>query len=238
MIHAYIFLHLQHMATKYEMHIALPVTTNEKMQAAMTALARAGIEKTKYFLAVKNIAVERTCADVPPTGHDLEHPGAMATAKTETRQEAVELILKGMKVLKDLDLDGNFELEGVIAPAISEYDVIPVNIEFPGFVNVPDSPGYENHLVFKNAYAKLPSFDEIIEMVRVHYDLPVHQIVDFARVSAAGPEDMVSRVATIYQPNREAALNTAKKLRDINKKNIVGFHYDVAEQVMAVGKEE
>lgn len=220
------------MALIYEMHIAVPVTTKEKMDQVMADLRSIGIQKTKYFHQVHNIITERQDCNVPPTGHDLDNPGAMATVKTATREEAVTHILNGMRVLKDHGLHGNFELEGILAPSIEDYEVLPVSEEFPGYSNVPDSPAYENHMVWKAPLSELPDFEEITKLIRENYDLQVHQIVDFCRVQYPTAEDVVSRVATIYQPSREGALKAGKLLQ--NRKN-TGSAYAVTEQVMAVG---
>lgn len=220
------------MTQLFEAHIAIPVTSFEKMEKAISLLKEAGIAKTKYFHQVHNIITEVHDCNVPPTGHDLDNPGAMATIKTATRNEAAEYILKGMQILKDLDLQGNFELEGILTPAIEDYAVMPVEVEFPGYVAVPDSPSYENHMVWRAPLGQLPDFEQIVHLIKDNYGLQTHQIVDFCRVQYPTENDMVSRVATIYQPSRKAALEAGRLLQD--RKN-TGSAYAITEQVMAVG---
>jgi hypothetical protein len=64
--------------------------------------------------------------------------------------------------------------------------------------------------------------------------LAPHQIVDFGRELVATDETMVSRVATVYQPSREAVLAFLKRLRSVV--NTLSYRYAVGEQVMLVGE--
>ena len=59
-----------------------------------------------------------------------------------------------------------------------------------------------------------------------------HQIVDFSRDFTG--QTLVSRVATVYQPTREAALQFSAQLAADEK--LAGHRYMVTEQVCLVGE--
>jgi len=58
--------------------------------------------------------------------------------------------------------------------------------------------------------------------------------VDFAYIPEPKNSDTVTRVATIYQPNREKTLEFGLTLA--NQKNFLGCSYTVSEQVHMVGE--
>lgn len=221
----------------YEMHIAaevLPTTTRNQM---FDALAAVGIQKSKFFYKVHDVRPSTDAchpAGTPPTGHDLATPGSMSTVKVESYAEAQRLVKEGMEVLARLGIKGNFEIEGLIGPKISDYPAIDVEGDFPGYSRVDDAPAYENHIIWKAPANEMPSDDQIIGFFEQELGTTPHQIVDFGRDAEVTPTTVVSRVATVYQPSREATLAFAKRLKGV--KNTLEYRYAVAEQVLLVGE--
>ncbi|MSU75314.1 MAG: hypothetical protein EXS55_02265 [Candidatus Magasanikbacteria bacterium] len=226
------------MERTYELHIAAPVLSTALCQALFAALTAIGLTKNKFFYRVVNIcAAEGTfhhTGGTPPTGHDLATPGSMTTAQAGSYAEARQLIIKGMRVLAEHRVQGNFEIEGIIAPTLLDYPAIAIDRDFPNFRAVDDSPRYENHIIWKGPGEDLPGVDQVTRFFVRELRLTPHQIVDFGRDSVRTAMTVVSRVATFYQPSREAALRFAKQLRAV--KNTIGYRYAITEQVILVGE--
>lgn len=221
----------------YEIHIAFPVLPVSTTSLIFAALEEVGIKKNKFFYAVENIRpADSAChpAGTPPTGHDLENPGSMSTVKVPTYAEARALILTGMEVLAKHSVEGNFEIEALIGPSVPEFPEIDVDADFTEFQRVPDSPAFENHIIWKNLLGALPSYDQIVAYFEAELGTTPHQIVDFGRDAVCSEHTIVSRVATVYQPSHLAAIEFASKLR--GARNTMGHRYAVAEQVLLVGE--
>ncbi|MDO8642919.1 MAG: hypothetical protein Q7R76_05065 [Candidatus Woesearchaeota archaeon] len=218
----------------FEVHIAGPKTDAEVARRIFEDLREAGLPKSKFFLNVYNILGDEMYEHVmctPPTGHDLDEPGWMTTVKTPDFEEAKKKVLAGMDLLKQHGLRGNFEVERVITEGVPDFP-IDIEKEFPGYRRVQDSPLYENHIIWKDLETKLPSNNEIVEEFQRSFGITPHQIVDFSR--ALSGQSLVSRVATIYQPSRETALEWG--LRLTSDKQLTGHRYIVTEQVCLVGE--
>lgn len=216
----------------FELHLAGPQTDLAVARKIFEDLQEVGLTKNKFFLGVYNIPVNRgQVACTPPTGHDLDNPGWMTTLKTPSFEQAKQYILAGMGVLASYGLKGNFEVERVISRCVPDYQ-IDVAREFPGYQRVQDSPEFENHIVWKDEIANLPSNEEICDLIQRKLRIAPHQIVDFSRDPLG--ESLVSRVATIYQPSRERALEFEERLG--KKDTLVGHKYLITEQVCLVGE--
>ncbi|MEK7615471.1 MAG: hypothetical protein AAB431_03760 [Patescibacteria group bacterium] len=219
-----------------EIHLAIPKSAVSK--EVIAALAEVGFRKAKWFLNVTDVRDEKmSCnADTPPTGHDIQDPGMMFTTKVRVIQEAIELVKKGMTVLKEFDVYGNFEIEGQIGEGFEAYRAIDITTELPGYKIIPDAPAYENHIVWRGKTNELPTNEQIIAFIQTQFGFSPHQIVDFARVQVAGSDDMVSRVATVYQPDAKSVFAFSQKL---NPTGIVQpYAYEIGERVMLVGEKE
>ena len=220
----------------FEVHIAGPVALEEVTTATMRDLQQAGFPKNKFFGEVYNVPAANDCGHTcftPPVGHDLENPGWMSTAKTMMYREARELAIKGMEVLEQHGLRGNFEIEQVIDAATHDVQ-IDVARDFPGVQRVKDSPAYENHIIWKAPQGRLPTYGSIVTEIQRKFGISPHQIANFARISLATKDTLVSRVATIYQPSREEALKYAAMLKPTD--DLAGHKYIVTEQVCLVGE--
>lgn len=217
-----------------EIHLAIPKTAVTAVVIA--ELAAVGFKKAKYFLNVVDVRNKQmSCnADTPPTGHDIQDPGMMFTLKVATVEEGIELVKKGMEVLRMLRVYGNFEIEGQIGEAYVSYRPIDIEGELPGYKKINDAPAYENHIVWRDAMKDLPTYEEIISFVQNQFGFSPHQIVDFARVEIAGPGDVVSRVATVYQPTKESVFAFSKKLSPWGIAQ--PYAYEIGERVMLVGE--
>lgn len=224
-------------ARTYELHIAAEVLSAERSAALFAALAQAGFEKNKFFYQVTDVRVsEGAChsAGTPPTGHDLERPGSMTTMKVGSFDQARGLIHRGMEILQSLNVRGNFEIEGLISPAVPDFSAIDLARDFPGYQRVHDAPLYENHIIWKAPTEDLPSLDQVVRFFVRELGLSPHQVVDFGRDSVRRAETLVSRVATVYQSSREATFAFADQLK--RAKNTLGYRYSVMEQVLLVGE--
>lgn len=220
----------------YEIHIAIPVVECSVMRTIFAEFAVIGLKKTKFFYNVKDIRpADASChpAGTPPTGHDLANPGAMATAKVETYEEARKILLDGMTVLGQHGIHGNFEIEGFVSPKLN-YPEVNIEQDFPGYRRVADAPNFENHIIWKAARKDLPTMNQIIKFFEESLGTTPHQIVDFGRDEEVTDETIVSRVATVYQPSAEAATVFAEVLAKIP--NTLNYRYGVAEQVLLVGE--
>lgn len=221
-------------ASVVEVHLAIPKSVVSTV--VVDELAAIGFKKAKYFLQVVDVRdAKMSCnTDAPPTGHDIQDPGMMFTLKVPTIEEAIGLVKSGMGVLRSLHVYGNFEIEGQIGEHYVGYRAIDIEKELPGYKVIDDAPAYENHIVWRGAPNELPTHDEIISFVQQQFGFSPHQIVDFARVEVAGPHDVVSRVATVYQPSAEAVFAFSNKL------TIEGvsrpYAYEIGERVMMVGE--
>lgn len=223
-------------ASIVEVHLAIPKSAISTV--VTDELAAVGFKKAKYFLAVVDVRDEKmSCnADTPPTGHDIQDPGMMFTLKVPTIEEAIGLVKAGMGVLRSLHVYGNFEIEGQIGEQYVAYRAIDIEKEMPGFKVILDAPAYENHIVWRGAMKELPTHDEIISFVHKQCGFLPHQIVDFARVEVAGPDDAVSRVATVYQPSAESVFAFSSKL---TIEGIVKpYAYEIGERVILVGEDK
>ena len=217
----------------YEIHITTPQLSAPLISAVILAMQAIGLPKSKYFLGVYNLPTDGSQqACTPPTGHDLAHPWVMTSLKTNSLQEAVEKVRAGMAILKGIE--GNFEIEEIAASSPLPETAMDLDEILPEFQRVPDSPAYENHIVWKGAYSALPSNTEVADMILEACGVRPHQIVDFAYIPEPKNSDTVTRVATIYQPNREKTLEFGLTLA--NQKNFLGCSYTVSEQVHMVGE--
>jgi len=217
----------------FEIHLAGPKVDLDLTQRVFEKLNEVGLTKNKFFLAVYNVpppGLYDQVACTPPTGHDLDNPGWMTTIKVSDFEQAREYVLKGMGVLKEFDIKGNFEIERVIAQDVPDY-FIDIDKEFPEYQRVPDSPNYENHIIWKDKKMELPSNETICEVIQKRFGILPHQIVDFSSDSKGST--LVSRVATIYQPSREEAIRFGSRESD---KHLVSHSYIVTEQVCLVGE--
>lgn len=221
-------------ASIVEIHLAIPKSA--VTDAVVAELAHVGFEKAKHFLRVTDVRDEKiSCnADTPPTGHDIQDPGMMFTKKVPTIEEGMELVKNGMNVLRALHVYGNFEIEGQIGDGYVSYRAIDIEKELPEYKEIRDSPAYENHIVWRGTLSEIPTNEEIIAFVQKQFGFSPHQIVDFARVEVAGPTDIVSRVATIYQPSAESVFTFSKKLAQDGMTN--PYAYEIGERVMLVGE--
>lgn len=221
----------------FEIHIAIPKTNSTITEEIFKELSAIGISKNKFFIEVYDVPTDPSHPNgTPPTGHDLDMPGSMSTVKVHTMSEAVALAHRGMSVLEAHDIKGNFEIEEIIGLASTEQSTIDREIDMPGYKQIADSPDYENHVVWKQEYSELPSYQTIIEHFKKELGTAPHQIVDFGYTSEVGDSDAVSRVATIYQPSREATLEFAQKLQKLGLENMLGCKYTVSERVHMVGE--
>lgn len=218
----------------FEVHIAGPRVDVSVARKIFESLREAGLVKSKFFLRIYNVPSDGRYGQVactPPTGHDLDDPGWMSTVKTPDFEEAKKKVLVGMGLLKQYNLKGNFEIERTIDESVPDYS-IDIEREFPGYRRVQDSPLYENHIIWKDPQANLPSNDNICDAIRSRCGVHPHQIVDFSRDQSG--QSLVSRVATMYQPSREAALQCEHLLTFGER--LAGHRYIVTEQVCLVGE--
>ncbi len=223
-------------ASIVEIHLAIPKKAISTV--VVDELAMVGFKKAKYFLAVVDVRDEKISCnkDTPPTGHDIQDPGMMFTLKVSSIEEAVELVKAGMNVLRTLGVYGNFEIEGQIGINYVEYRAMDIEKELPGYKVIADAPAYENHIVWRGTTNELPTHAEIISFVQKQFGFSPHQIVDFARVEVAGADDIVSRVATVYQPDAATTFAFSNKL---SIKGITQpYAYEIGERVMLVGEKK
>lgn len=212
----------------FEVHIA-----SEGSSPELEQLFRGKFQKFKYFLNVYDVpatAIELATHGVPPTGHDLAAPLFMATSYVASLQEAQTLVSKGMEYLDKHNVKGNFEIERVIADQIQDCHDDPLKGTLEQYHRVPDSPAYENHVGWKAPLTALPSYENVIGQVHNCIGRKPNQIVDFSTYRDPNPGDNISRVATIYQPTRELALQTGELLKRMDARN------PVSEQVLVVGE--
>ncbi len=220
----------------FEAHIAAQDSELICTEEVRSILIGVGFHKVKYFLGVTNFDQLDHPAGVPPTGHDLDCPTLMATSKSQDWEGMKELIREGMRQLRDLGVECNFEVEEVIVNPSWGWSEINFDLEFPEFERVPDSPAQETHIIWKNYPDRLPSH-EAITKVMVSIGSPQHQIVDFGSIQ---PNDsmlaysQVSRVATIYQPTTEECFAFASKTEQLSK--LLPYRYMVSEKVHYVGQ--
>lgn len=217
----------------YEIHIAAPVMNSARRQALIAALAAMGLTKAKYFYLVANIQATRASHQhgTPPTGHDLQTPGTMVSARMRSYKEAQRVVLAGMKVLASHKVHGNFEIEKIITRGTPADVVLPLP---SGFRQVQDAPLYENHLVWKSPRWCLPSLDFITRMFEETLGLCPHQIVDFGRDENPTDSTIVTRVATVYQPSWEQTMALDDRIGQMPTN--YGIQRTVAEQVIVVGE--
>ena len=221
---------------KFEIHVAAPQMSYAEGLALFLQLEDAGLQKNKYFLNVFNVPQDRDydyVLDTPPTGHDLDAPYFMSTAIVSSFEEAKALVRKGMAILDAHNKAGNFEIERILAEQTEDF-LIDVEQEFPEFQKIDDSPEYENHLIFRGTFQTLPSNQKIVRFIQKTMGVTMHQIVDFARTPLPDEDTRISRIATIYQPSREAALTFSQSLRQVE--NTIGYSSIIAEQVCLVGE--
>ena len=218
----------------FEIHIAGPKTDVSVACRVFDDLREVRLAKSKFFLGVYNVPRDVSYGQVactPPTGHDLGNPGWMTTIKTPDFENAKQYVMAGMQVLERYGLEGNFEIERVISRDVPDYHIDVVR-EFPDYQRVHDSPEFENHIIWKDRTIKLPSPEEICDVIQRRFEIRPHQIVDFSRDPSG--ESLVSRVATIYQPNRAEALGFGTLLGSDEK--LAGHKYIITEQVCFVGE--
>ena len=222
-------------AGNFEIHIAGTRTDPIKAGLIFNGLQRVGMKKNKFFLSVYNVDKESSgcnnfALNTPPTGHDIAKPGFMSTAQVKSYDDARRLIIDGMEILDKYGIKGNFEIEHIICSKVPDTEVVDIK-DFPGFREVEDSPKYENHLGWKGSLLTLPHYVDIIKAFNQRVGVAPHQFADFFETK----EGSVSRIATIYQPSREAALELASRLQ--NKSSMLGHRYVLTEQVCLVGEQ-
>lgn len=215
-----------------EVHIAAPKLDEKSTQLVRETLNGLGLPKTKHFQKVNDVnPITPGCLN----GHDLQNPGTMSTVKVFSIEDAVNLVRTGMSKLRELGIEGtNFEIERVMVPEDDTVHDFSLEATLPDFKDVPNSPRFENHLVYKGTTAELPSDEEIVALVRSVTGQEVNQIVDFTKESEVDASTVISRVATIYQPSQSAAATMDSTLQN-SRKNL-GNPRIVTEQVLTVGE--
>lgn len=225
----------------FEIHIAAPKMPVDEAETLFAEFKRAGLPKHKYFLFVKNVPPSSISysSGTPPTGHDIEDPGIMATALAHSYDEVKRLVLEAMAILEKRNYRGNFEVERVISDRILDFSDIDIQRDFPGFCAADLAPLYENHFIYKGRLDSLPSHNEIISHVQKKFDVSPHQIVDFSR-NPSESNGLLSRVATIYQPTREEVLRFGKLMQTLSVRSLdtrdPGNYITLTEQVCLVGE--
>lgn len=214
----------------FEVHLAVPKFNELTNQKILKVLTGVGFAKNKYFQKVRDLKpITMGCTN----GHDLENPGIMATSHVASLEEAVFLAQKGMFSLKEEGIEGvNFEIERVLFSSASELRA-QVALLFSDYKPVPNSPQYENHLIYKGCSADIPS-DEVIRDLLDNAGLELNQIVDFTNEAQVSPTTIISRVATIYQSTKESAQESDEKLRKNQSK--FGNPRIITEEVLFVGE--
>ncbi|MDH5597094.1 MAG: hypothetical protein OEY44_03240 [Candidatus Peregrinibacteria bacterium] len=141
----------------FEVHLAIPRIEESKLAEVRRQLERIGISKTKYFQNVNDL---RPITPGCMNGHDISNPGTMSTVRVADANGAVELAKLSMSVLQDLGIHGmNFEIEKVITgDELLEQRRIIANL-LGEFHVVPNSPQFENHLIYRGTSVELPSDD-------------------------------------------------------------------------------
>lgn len=223
-------------ASVVEVHLAIP--KRAVTQTVIDELVAIGLKKAKWFLSVEDVRDEKmSCnAQTPPTGHDIKDPGMMFTTKVKAVEEAIGLVKAGMRVLRTLKVYGNFEIEGQIGEQFVSYRDIDLDREMPEYKIIQDAPAYENHIVWRGTLSEIPTNREIVAFIQREFGFSPHQIVDFARVEVAGPHDVISRVATIYQPDAKSVFAFSERL-DMDG-SIQPYAYAIGERVMMVGEDK
>jgi hypothetical protein len=198
----------------YEVHIAVSRIPQILHEQIFTALAKVGITKHKYcYQVVNNRDFGQVSQTGIPTRHDLPELGSMSTERVATYDEAHNLALIAMAILAQFQVKGNFEIETLLTDNPDGFENVSI-LEFPGFELVPNSPHHETHLIFKNGQKgeRFPSPADAIKFFRMVSGVEPHQLVDFGGDYAPTEETIVSRVVTLYLPNREAALEMFSKV--------------------------
>lgn len=215
----------------FEVHISVPKLDKDRSKVVQGALNAIGLPKVKYFQRVRDLQpITIGCAN----GHDIQNPGAMATVKVQTIEETVNLVRTGMSKLRELGIGGmNFEIEKVMFPEDIQ-ESFSLQETLPDFQEVPNSPTYENHLLFKGTLNELPSDEKIITRVKSLCGRTINQIVDFTGERETNPSTIISRVATIYQPSHSAAAQMDTTMRNLLKE--LGNPRVVTERVLLVGE--
>lgn len=213
---------------KFEVHITSSATDDaSKAEAIKKELQQAGLKKLKFFTSVS-----RT------TAHEPVQPGGMFTTYVDSMAEAEELVKKGMGVLQKHGLAETFEIELVLGPAVKDYsDLSGLKDRLDGYKEVEKAPQYENHLIWSGPRGQLPTFEKIEEMLQ-QFGAASSQIVDLSETAGQreDPNVRVSRVATIFQPGRDATMKFANRLLQEQAQKKMGYEYSLAEQVVLVGE--
>lgn len=200
----------------YEVHIGFAKASADTVQT----LQSVGWQKVKFFLTNINVACHRA------TGHDIAIPWAMATSRISQSDEAMDLVCRGMEVLRQSGVQGNFEIES--------FDLEAPEIALPArFRVVPNSPSFENHLIWRGIRQSLPTITAITGKVATLLGA-AHQVVDFARKPLVDADIMVSRVVTIYQDSIVQTRKFDRRAQAIIDE--LGCHRVVAEKVLVVGQ--
>lgn len=168
--------------------------------------------KVKFFGEVVDYE-DRHSVDVPPTGHDMEAPFMMISGKFLTLSEAVQAVVRGTEILEMAGINSRFEIEGILGGNIQQYEEeIDLEKMMPGFCEVPLAPHAENHIIWRGSEEMLPTASKIAEWVKEIFGHPPSQVVNFSRVENPRATDLISRIATIYQPDVETVLAYATRL--------------------------
>jgi len=205
----------------FEIHITAPKMSVDDAEAMFFKFLRIGFPKHKYFLAVNNVpsSLVPYAAGTPPTGHDIEQPGIMATVLAHSYDNVKKLVLEAMTLVEHQCLKGNFEIERIISERVSDFKGINIERDFPGFIASDLAPLYENHFMYRGKQDSLPTHDAIIDYIQKIFGITPNQIVDFSREAVVLPNPLISRVATVYQPSREEVLRFANLMQRFSKRS-------------------
>jgi len=198
-----------------EVHITAPQMNTSELSQIIGELTGLGITDHQYFSRVHNVEPNKEYPQpnkTPVVGHDIENPGVMSTFISRDYDSVRRLINKAMQVLASHGKKGNFEVERFISPEVKDFDYIDLGGDFPGHKRVANAPAYENHFEYDAPLYMLPPDEGIIDFIQKKFGTTPHQIVDFSKTPITNSTAAVSRVATIYQPTREEALQFREKV--------------------------
>ncbi len=227
----------------FEVHIAASKTELTRQTKLLESLRAAGFIKNKYFIDIFNLAGN------PLTGHDLKGrgPGTMSTMYVRTIEEAASSARLGMQILREHNIDGNFEIEQVLSPDIKGYDekgIKKIHRDLAEFKEPKEVPRYENHVVWSGRRTELPTFDKIDRLLRNESIGSAHQIVEFSEQPNPGDSDKVTRVATTYFvpipggviSGHEGVISLSDCYMQPRVRERLGYEYLLQEQVIFVGE--
>lgn len=229
----------------FEVHIAASKVELARQIKLFESLRAIGFMKNKFFINVLNLAGN------PLTGHDLREdrggPGTMSSMYVRTIEEAETLARAGMQILRQHNIDGNFEIEQVLSPdtkGYSEDGIKKIHCDLAEFREPDEVPRYENHAVWSGRRSELPTFQTIDRLLRNESVAPAHQIVEFSEHPNPGNTDKVTRVATTYfipipggvMSGHETVVDFSNLYMQPVVRQRLGYEYLLQEQVIFVGE--